>query len=164
MTLPNKMKKNMFGILLAAALSLSFLTGCTTTTSGTKVLDPVKAAQLAPALQTSVAGAVVYAYTKDTNSVAYLQVVQTAINEFVLSGDLNPSVLQAKIYGLPIKELKTSEAQLIITPLLAAYKAFGEQYVKAGLAEQEGWKILAKALTDGINDGLSGVAQIQSVR
>ena len=148
--------------MLAAVLSLSLITGCTTTSTGTKVLDPVKAAQLAPALQTSIAGAVVYAYTKDTNSVKYIEVVQTAINEFVVKGDLSPSILQAKIYGLPVKELKTPEAQLIITPLLAAYKAFGEQYVKAGLAEQEGWKILATALVNGINDGLAGVRQIQT--
>lgn len=148
-------------LVLAAVLSLSFITGCTTTSTGTKVLDPVKAAQLAPALQTSIAGAVVYAYTKNTNSVKYIEVVQTAINEFVVKGDLNPSVLQAKIYGLPVKELKTPEAQLIITPLLAAYKAFGEQYVKAGLAEQEGWKLLANALVNGISDGLAGVKQIE---
>lgn len=149
-------------LVLAAVLSLSLITGCTTTSTGTKVLDPVKAAQLAPALQTSIAGAVVYAYSKDKNSVKYIEVVQTAINEFVVKGDLSPSILQAKIYGLPVKELKTPEAQLIITPLLAAYKAFGEQYVKAGLAEQEGWKILANALVNGINDGLAGVKQIET--
>jgi len=149
-------------LLLAAVLSLSLITGCTTTSTGKKVIDPVKVSQLAPALQTTIAGAVVYAYTKDKNSVKYIEVVQTAINEFVLSGDLNPSKLQAKIYSLPVKELKTPEAQLIITPLLAAYKAFGEQYVVAGLAEQEGWKLLAKALVNGINDGLAGVKQIET--
>ena len=154
----NKIK--ILSALTAVVLGLAI--GCTTTSSGKKALDPVKIAQLAPALQASVAGTVVYAYTKDTNSIKYIEVVQTALNEFILADDLSPSKLQAKIYGLPVKELKTPEAQLIITPLLAAYKAYGEQYVKQGLAEQEGWKMLVKALVNGIDDGISGVKQIQS--
>ncbi len=154
------MKKILVSLIIAAALLLP--TGCTTTSSGKKVLDPVKIAQLAPALETTVAGAVVYAYSKDKNSVLYIDVVKTALQEFLLSTDLNPSALQAKIYALPVKELKKPEAQLIITPILAAYKAFGEQYVRAGLAEQEGWKLLLQAMVNGVNAGLDGVRQIQS--
>lgn len=137
-------------------------TGCTTTSSGTSVLDASKVAQLAPALQATVAGAVVYAYTKDTNAVSYIALIQTALNEFILSDDLSASKLQAKLYGLPVKELKTPEAQLIITPIIAAYKAFGEQYVKAGLAGQDGWKALVKALVDGVTDGMAGITQIKA--
>jgi hypothetical protein len=148
--------------LLAAMLAVVIIVGCTTTSTGTKALDPVKVSQLAPALQTTVAGAVVYAYTKDHNAIKYIAVLQTALNEFVLSTNLNPSVLQAKVYALPVKELKTPEAQLIITPVLAAYKAFGEQYVTAGLADQVGWRMLVKAISDGIESGLAGVKQIES--
>lgn len=158
------MKKNRYtsAILTAVLLALTVtFTGCTTTSTGQKVIDPLKAEKIAPALRTAVAGAVVYAYTKDKNSIKYIDVVKTALQEFILSDDLSPSKLQAKIYSLPVKELKSPEAQLIITPLLAAYKAFGEDYVKAGLALQEGWKLLTKALTDGIDDGLQGVAQIK---
>ena len=156
------MKKQFIGITLIALAALIAPIGCTTTPTGTTVLDPQKVAALAPALETSVAGAVVYAYSKDKNSVLYLDVVKTALQEFMLSTNLSPSALQAKIYALPVKELKTPEAQMIIAPLLAAYKAFGEQYVKAGLAGQEGWKVLAQALVDGLNAGLDGVRQIQS--
>ncbi len=150
--------------MLAAFLALSLATGCTTTQTGSTGLDPVKVSQLAPALRASVAGAVVYAYTKDANAVKYIDVVQTALNEFILSDDLSASKLQAKIYGLPVKELKTPEAQLIITPLLAAYKAYGEQYLRASIIDQAGWRMLVKSIVDGIGDGLSGVAQIQSGR
>lgn len=149
-------------VLLALALAACIIAGCTTTSTGTKTLDPVKVSQLAPALQTTVAGAVVYGYTKDHNAIKYIAVLQTALNEFMLSTNLNPSALQAKIYALPVKELKTPEAQLIITPILAAYKAFGEQYVVAGLADQVGWKMLVKAISDGIQSGLDGVKQIES--
>lgn len=148
--------------MLTALLALSCVIGCTTTPTGGTGPDPVKVSQLAPALQASVAGAVVYAYTKDPNAVKYINVVQTALNEFVLSDDLSASTLQAKIYGLPVKELKTPEAQLIITPILAAYKAYGEQYLRASLTDQAGWRMLIKAIVDGIGDGLAGVAQIQS--
>jgi hypothetical protein len=154
------MKKYIITALLAVAL-FGF-NGCTTTPTGHQALDPQKVAQLVPALQTTMAGTVVYAYSKDKNSVKYIDVVKTALQEFILSSDLSPSALQAKIYGLPIKELKTPEAQLIITPMLAAYKAFGEQYVKATLTEQAGWKLLVQALVDGVNAGLDGVRQIQS--
>lgn len=108
------------------------------------------------------AGAVVYAYSKDKNSVKYIAVVKTALQEFLISTNLSPSALQAKIYALPVKELKTAEAQLIITPILAAYKAYGEQYVQAGISENEGLKVLVTALVNGVDSGLQGVAQINS--
>ena len=154
--------KILVSLILSLALLAPVFTGCTTTSTGKTVLDPVKVTQLAPALQTTVAGVVIYAYSRDKNSVLYLDVLKTALQEFMLSTNMSPSALQAKIYSLPVKEFKTPEAQLIITPILAAYKAFGEQYVVSGLSEQEGWKILAKALVDGLTAGLDGVRQIQS--
>ena len=159
-----RMKINrLIALALTAVLGVTSLTftGCTTTSTGTKVLDPAAAAKFAPILRTTVAGAVVYAYSKDKNSVTYIAVIQSALQEFVLSTNMSPSALQAKIYALPVKELKTPEAQLIITPLLSAYAAFGQQYVQAGLNEQVGWKLLAQALVDGVSDGLQGVAQIK---
>ena len=159
------MKKTLIALVLAIGLALPAListTGCSTTSTGQTVLDTNAVAKLAPALQIAVAGAVIYGYTRDHNSVKYIDVLKTALQEFLLSGDLNPSALTAKIYALPVKELKSPEAQLIITPILAAYKAFGEQYVLAGINQQEGWKTLIRALVTGIDDGLAGVRQIQS--
>lgn len=158
------MKKTLIALVLAAGIAVPTIltTGCTTTSTGDRVLDTNQVAKIAPALQTAVAGAVVYGYTRDHNSIKYIDVVKTALQEFLLSGDLNPSALQAKIYALPVKELKTPEAQLIITPILAAYKAFGEQYVIAGINQQEGWKMLIRALVAGVDDGLAGVRQIQA--
>lgn len=157
------MKKTIIGLSLAVALVVPALlttTGCVTTPTG-KVLDTNAVARIAPALETAVAGSVVYAYTKDPNSIKYIDVVKTALQEFLLSGDMSPSALQTKIYALPVNELKTPEAQLIITPILAAYKAFGEQYVIAGINQQEGWKMLIRAIVAGVDDGLAGVHQIQ---
>jgi len=159
-TMKNRLIALALTVIMAVAIPVTF-TGCTTTPSGTKVLDPAAASKLAPILRTTTAGAVVYAYTKDKNSVAYIGVVQTALQEFLISTNMFPSALQAKIYTLPVKELKTPEAQLIITPLLSAYAAFGQQYVQAGLEEQTGWKLLAQALVDGVADGLQGIDQIK---
>lgn len=145
-----------------AACFLLAGSGCITTESGKRVLDEQKISQLAPALTTTVAGAVVYAYSKNENSVKYIAVIKMALGDFLLEGDLQPTSLQAKIYGLPIKELKTAEAQLIITPILAAYKAYAEQYIQAGIQENTGLRLLLKAILDGIDSGLAGVGQITS--
>jgi hypothetical protein len=158
------MKKTILGIGASLGLAVILLTpttGCVTT-NGTKVLDTNVVAKITPALETAVAGAVVYGYTRDHNSILYIDAVKTALQEFLLSSDMSPSALQAKIYALPIKELKTPEAQLIITPILSAYKAFGEQYVSTALNNQEGWKMLIRALVAGVDDGLAGVHQIQA--
>ena len=155
------MKRYAISTLLAASLVLAG-SGCVTTESGKRVLDEQKIAQLAPALATTTAGAVVYAYSKDTNSVKYIAIIRMALGDFLLEGDLQPSSLQAKIFALPIKELKTPEAQLIITPILAAYKAYAEQYIQAGIQENVGLRMLLKSILDGIDSGLAGVGQIQS--
>jgi hypothetical protein len=159
------MKENKF-IVLALALALTataaVFTGCTTTPTGGPALDPQKASKIAPIVQTSASSAVVYAYTKNTNTVLYADVIMVAIKDLIVTGNLEPAVLQAKLYALPIKELKTAEAQLILTPLLSAYKAYGEEYVRNGLVSQEGWKILSSALVNGLQDGIAGVAQIKA--
>ena len=158
------MKRNKF-ILLATALIITvtaaIFTGCTTTPTGGTTLDPLKAAKIAPLIRTAAASAVVYAYAKNTNSVAYADAISVAINSFIVTGDLEPAVLQAKLSALTIKELKTPEAQLIIIPLLSAYKAYGADYVNNGLVNQEGWKIIASALVAGIQDGVQGISLIK---
>jgi len=153
--------KNKFGSLLLVALfALCVLTGCVTTPSGKHVMDAEKISKLAPALQATVSGAVIYAYTKDTNAVVYVALVRTVVQEFALSSDLSAANLRARINALPVKQLKTAEAQLVITPIISAYKAYGEQYVQAGIAENEGLKILLRAVSEGIADGEAGIAQI----
>lgn len=146
--------------VLVAALVLLFSSGCVTSNTGQSVMDAEKVAKLAPALQASVSGAVIYAYTKDTNAVAYVSLLRTAIQEFALSSDLSAAKLRAKINALPVPQLRTPEAQLVITPIISAYKAYGEQYVRSGIAENAGLKMLLKAVSDGIADGEEGIAQI----
>lgn len=160
-------------LILASATAPVVFTGCTTvskvstnsvgvlSTNTFSTLDPNAISKLAPILRTTVSGATIYAYTKDTNSVTYIGVIQVALQQFILSTDLSPAALQAAIYKLPVPALKTPEAQLIITPILSAYAAFGEQYVQAGLAQQAGWKMLVQSMVDGITDGMNGIAQIQ---
>lgn len=153
------MKKNL-NLVCALMLALVVGAGCVTGPSGGRVIDAEKISKLAPALQATVSGAVIYAYTKDTNSVVYLSLIRTAIQEFALSSDLSALKLREKINALPVKELKTPEAQLVITPIISAYKAYGEQYVQAGIAENEGLKILLRSISEGIADGEAGIAQI----
>lgn len=160
------MKKKAF-LLLCSILSLVLLStfvfsGCATNAAGDKVLNPYFATNAAPVLNSAVGGAVIFAYTKDTNTAVYCRAIRTALYEFLLSEDLSGAALQAKLYALPIPAMKTAEAQLIMTPLLGAYKGFADRYVKSGIKRDPGLVLLVQALIDGIDQGLSGIGVIQS--
>lgn len=156
------MKFNKWTLLLVAVLGLSLgPIGCVTNQSGKTVVDPVTAAKLAPVLQATASSAVVFAYSKDTNCVAYLDAVRAAVQEFALQDSLTPGLLQAKINALPIKALKTPSAQLVISPLLSIYQAFFSQYVQAGLSDNTGLRTLLSALVQGIADGQQSIKLIQ---
>lgn len=119
---------------------------------------------MAPILAGSVAGAIVYAYSRDPDMGVDLLAIRTAIYEFTLSPDLSPGALQAMLIGLPIKELKTPEAQLLIAPILATYKAYGEEYVRQGLDRNAGLKILLQSMLDGLDEGLAAVNAMRGMR
>ena len=155
------MKKlnTILGLCLAALLI--GMPGCSTTDSGKKVVDVVTAEKLAPILSGSVAGAVIYAYTRNTNTEVYVSAIRTALYEFAVSEDLSAAALQAKIYSLPIKELKKPEAQLIISPLIATYKGFADPKIKEGLKTDPGLKMLIQAMIDGLDQGLVGINEMK---
>lgn len=146
--------KKLFALVTTAAV---ILTGCVTNQQGQRVIDPDKVSKIAPALQSLVAGAVIYGYSKDTNTVAYAGVVRAAVNEFIIAGNLDPLVLQQKINELPLPALKTPQAQLIIVPVLVGYKAYAEELVRNNVDPNQGLKILASSLVQGIDAGLSSV-------
>lgn len=147
------------GLVLAALILIA--PGCTTTSTGKKQIDPVTAEKLAPILSGSVAGAVVYAYNKNAKTEAIVDVIHTALNEFLLTTNMSPAALQAKLYNLPVPELKTPEAQMIIAPLLAIYKGFADTQVKDKVAQDAGLKLLIQAMVDGLNQGLEGIKQMK---
>ena len=154
------MKLNTLMGLCLAALLIG-MPGCTTTESGKKVVDVVTAEKLAPILSGSVAGAVVYAYTRNTQTEVYVATIRAALYEFAISEDLSATALQAKLYNLPIPELKKPEAQLIIAPLLATYKGFADPKVKEGLKKDPGLKLLIEAMIAGCDQGLAGIAEMK---
>ncbi len=143
------------------AVTLAILPGCSTTPSG-PIIDPGTADAIAPILTSSVAGAVVYAYTRNTNSVNYVSLIRTALNEFLISTNLSGAELQAKLYALNIPELRTGEAQLIMAPLIGAYKAYADKYVKAGIYNDPSLVKLVQALIDGLDQGLLAVQAINT--
>lgn len=151
-------------MLLACALALG--SGCSTTSSGQKVLDQQKAAQFAPVLAAAASDAVIYAYQKNPGSAAYIGAIREAVNQFALSSDFSPEALEAALRSLPIKELKTPEAQMILTPVLAAYKVYADEIVKqavsAKLDANPGLKALINAILTGIDTGEKSVKQLQS--
>lgn len=159
-TQESTMKKTI-PILLAAVLCCGFLaTGCATSESGKRVVSLQKAQDIAPALAASVSGAVLYGASKDPNAVRYAGAVKEALRQFILSDDMAPAKLQAAITALPIKELKTPEAQMLMTPIFLSYKVFADQRVKAGLTDNEGLKVLVQAVIDGIQAAQEALASM----
>ena len=154
-------------VVLAAVITLT--PGCATTggggtggdTNSTGIVSVDNANKIAPILTSSVAGAVVYAYTKKPESELYVQTIRTALQEFLLSTNLSAANLQACLYGLPIKELKTPEATLIIAPLLGVYQAFADEKVKEGIYKDPGLIIMVQSLINGLDQGLAGIANIK---
>lgn len=145
--------KSIVVALAAAYLVLSF-TGCVTAPTGPPVAgDTDHISKLAPALRSATSGAIIYACMKSQKAPSYLPTIKAAISEFGNGVDLSSKALRAKINALPFPELKTLEAQLIITPVLSAYEAYGEQYVRVGIPLSEGFKTLLKAISAGIEDG-----------
>lgn len=152
--------KIIIGLLLSALLI--GMTACKTTPTGSQQIDPATADKLAPILSGSVAGAVIYAQNKNTNTVTYVTAIKVAIDEFLLQTNLSPAHLQATLYNLPIKELKTPEAQLIISPLLATYQGFADRPVKDAISKDAGLVVLLKAISDGLAQGLDGIKHMNS--
>lgn len=144
--------------LLLASLLFS---SCTTTSTGKKTIDPNTADKIAPILAASAASAVVYAYNRDPNSALYIAAVRSFLFEFLESTNLNATELQSKLSDLPIKELKTEVAQLIIAPVIASYKSFGEQLARNGYNNHEGLRLLVRALIDGVGVGLQTIGKSQ---
>lgn len=158
-----KLRPNFRSLLLVSTLAsamISGMTGCATSGAGGKVISLQKATDIAPALAATVSGAVIYGHSKDKNAGQYAAAVKVALQEFILSPDLSPARLQAALAALPIKELKTPEAQLIMAPVLVAYKVFADQRLKAGLTDNDGLRILVQAVIDGIQAGLDAIALI----
>lgn len=91
---------------------------------------------------------------------AYAGAVREALKQFVVAEDLQPAALQAAITALPVKELKTPEAQLVMGPILASYKVFAEQRIKEGLKDNDGLRVLVQAMIDGIDAGQDAIRQI----
>src|ERR1041385_751601 len=104
---------------LALIASVMLTPGCATSSGGRKVIEVQKAKDIAPALAATVSGAVIYGYSKDKNVPAYAGAVKEALKQFIVAEDLQPAALQAAITALPVKELKTAEAQLIMGPIFA---------------------------------------------
>ena len=66
------------------------------------------------ALQAAVAGGVQYAVSKDAKAEDYVRVVRTFLYEFLEADNLSAGKLQKGLNDLPIRELQTDEAKLII--------------------------------------------------
>lgn len=145
-----------------AAVIIIPITGCATTSGGGgQAVDTDKISKLVPALKATVSGAVIYAQSKDANTIKRLPHIKTAVAQFANGIDLSAASLRLMINALPIPELKTLEAQLIITPVIALYDAYGAEYVKSGIAPSAGFKMLLEAIRDGIEEGEAGIKATQ---
>lgn len=156
-----KTKLTLSIFLLSTFCFLFSQPGCTTTPNGGTTINTNVAQKLSGVLTVAVSGAVVYGYSQNPATIKYLDAVKTCLYEFLEADNLSAANLQAKIAALPINELHTAEAQLIITPLIMSYRAFGQELVRNGYQENLGLRILVKALIDGLNEGIIACKRIE---
>lgn len=139
--------------LLITAVAIG-LVGCATTPSGP---GGRSASDFAPILAAAASDAVIYAHQKDPHSAAYIAPIADVLEQLLLSNDPSPAKLSAAIRALPFEELHTPEAQLIITPILAAYGVYADHLLKESVANHKALCVLLQALLDGLKAGQEAI-------
>lgn len=159
------MKKYLYRLLASlAAIGFLLSTGCRTTSStdGTTATksrwsDPVFVENTAYFVKATVANGVVIASGEDKNAASYASLIREVLVQVRGSKDYTPGNLERAIKAVPVKELKSKYAPLIITDLLLAYELYFGQIVRDKINTSVAAKLIDAAVA-GIDLGLIGQA------
>src|SRR5688572_18983311 len=141
-------------ILTLIALTVTLFTGCATTGDGG--MSDGDVALLAQDIRDVAHAGTVYALAENPEWRVNITRVRDQI--LIASGDLSDPItfdsLISVLQGLPLKELKSSEALLVITGLKITLRRAGRNVELGNIASI---RPIAQALADGISDGLATV-------
>jgi hypothetical protein len=151
------MKINAFlAIILSAVLITT--SGCITTGKPGSGFDSDKAAKAAIVLKSTARSAVYYAHSKDTNALTYVNLAIAVVDKFLTQDDLSPTALTDAMREIPVRELKSVEAQLAINTIEMTYEIFWGDYLRSHLSGNEPLMIALSGLRDGLILGQQDIA------
>ena len=131
-------------ILLAVVVGV---VGCSTVGS----LTPQQRADRARVvLQATSEAAVLFAYSKDTNALRYVDLTIAVLDKVLVSTNLAPSSVSTQLATVGVKELKSTEAQLALTTLEMTYDLFWSDLVRQNVDAA----VYAKEVLGGLRVGL----------
>jgi hypothetical protein len=139
-----KFKPILLGMALIAAI---ITTGCATTAPGN--LD--KATKTAIVLKSTARSAIFYANSKDpVNTKVAVDLAIATMNTFLQRDDLSPTALEVAFRNIPIRELRSVEAQLAINTLQMTYEVFWADQIRQNISSNA----VAVTVLTGLRDGL----------
>ena len=140
-----------FKILSAIGLSVLLLTGCVTTPTGQRQLDPQRTAAV---IKTIVPPATRYAIAKEPQCRQWLVDVKVAICTLSESGKVTPDDLKTAVASTGINEIQTPESQAAIQAVYGIYEAYFADVTAQKLDQVQWLSPVLNAICDGLNDGL----------
>lgn len=143
-------KKLGLAALAAIIISTCIFIGCASTPGGTGGFDLDKAQKTSIILKSTARSAVFYAASQDSNAPKYLNLAIESVNKFLIGTNLSPDSLQTALRGIPIKELRSVEAQIAINAIDLTYELFWSDWVKQKIASNEPLLIVLTGLRDGL--------------
>lgn len=150
--------KKLIAIAALSIVAAFGLTGCVSPSgSQTPAMTQEKLAKTAILLKGSVRSSLILVVDKNgTNAQAYVCASAEVLNVILGGTNYTPGLLESRLLKLPIKELKKSEVQLIVSTLLTAYELYYADYVNGKI----NGNMVAVTLLTAIRDGVSGACSI----
>lgn len=147
------MKKYIIALTLAAVVAVG-LSGCATTgNQPSPDITPERLEKTTILLKGSVRAGLLLVIEKNATAKDYVCLAGETLNLVLsTSTDYTPGTLEARLYKLPVKDLKKAEVQLAVSTILTAYEIYYADYVAGRVNGNQ----VAKALLTALRDGAQG--------
>lgn len=139
--------KKILPLIAAAAL---FATGCTTTQTGSKTVDPAILRLVAQ--EAAAVGSTVWLQGHPNDREAFT-LARTSLRALIATGTGSPADLQAALASLPISQLQGSGGAVIVSGAVVLLDAAGRQLT--ALDSKQIWSGYVLPVAQGLEAGLS---------
>jgi hypothetical protein len=140
------MRKKIIQYLLLT-IAISMATGCATSDGPAR--DPVQ--EVAFWSYTAASVGATYALSENPAARPYFESAVKALDGFIATTNVNPLALHEALSQLPIKELKSTEARLLITTATIVYQRYGNELT---IDQTNYVGSVMRAVRDGLKLGL----------
>lgn len=138
--------------LIVAALCISFA-GCTTTSTGQKVVDPVLLQAIA---QSAAATGASFWLQDHANDREQFDMARKSLRALIATGNGSAADLQAALQSLPIKQLQGQKGVIIVSSAVTVLTIAGKELAKLDKGQVYSLYVLpvAQGLLDGLDQAL----------